>query len=122
MVIYDQKTLKDITMVAVSILKRNFFYEDDIIARFINDYTNMIGDELNYFTLHADTDILDELLNVKIARIHFTCYLASVNLRHIFISKLNFSDQELFAFESILPKYIGAKPYETESRYKRENN
>jgi hypothetical protein len=86
------------------------------IAWFIQTLTDEMANDIDGFEKHADKEILDELRHDSLARLHFTCYFTSVHIRKLLLEGLHFSEQELQAFESILPKYIG------EPRRKKERN
>jgi hypothetical protein len=109
MTIFDAVVLKEIIKVSCHILRENFFYDDENLGIFINTFTDEIGRELDFFASNADSLIVNRLHRDRLARLHFTCYFASAHLREIFIEKMHFSEQELVAFEGILPKYTGEK-------------
>jgi hypothetical protein len=121
--IYDQYMLKAIVTVTCAILRNNFFYSDERISWFINMFTDEIANELDFFETFAEQYILEELRTDRLARFHFTCYFTSTNLRRVFINDMHFSEQELYAFENILPKYIGEQYYyETKQGHTRKDD
>ena len=122
MAIFDRLTMKEILQVTCAILHKNFFYDEECLARFLDDFTDDICEELDLFEIHAARNIINELRFDQLARVHFTCYFVSAHLRHTFIHKLHFTDQELHAFESILPKYTGENRYENPKRCTRTHN
>jgi hypothetical protein len=112
MPIFDPQLMKAIIKITCSVLRDNFFYSDESIASFINTFTDDMANALDEFEAFAEESIINELHRDRLARFHFTCYFTSVNLRFIFINKMHFTEQELQAFENLLPKYIGEKRYE----------
>lgn len=122
MTIYDPYVMKDIIKLSVKILQANFYYDEENIGRFLDIITAEIAKGLVYFEQNGEQEILDELKRDKIARIHFTCYFTSANLRHVFLDKLHFTEQELVAFDNILPKYNGGELYEVRPRFERKNH
>lgn len=118
MSIYEPFVMKEIIKVACHILRNNFCYDNDSLSWFIDTFTNDIAKDLSDFEAFTERGIIDELHTNKMARLYFTCYFVSRNLHYTFINKMHFSEQELIAFESILPKYsAGDKPYETRPKY-----
>lgn len=111
--------MKEILQLTCGILRNNFFYSDESIEVFLDVFTEEIGEELEFFACNAAPDVLEKLQENKMARLHFTCYFVSVHLRDIFIHRLHFTEQEIRAFESILPKQTGEKRHETQSRHER---
>ena len=125
MAILDNTLTKEILLVTCSILKKNFFYEDTSLVKFLDNITVDLIRELDYLETHADQNILDKLHHDSATRLYFTCYFVSSHIHNIFINDLHFSEQELQAFESILPKYTGENCYEDrlkqQQRFKRAN-
>ena len=123
MAIFEPLVMKEILKVTCSILQRNFFYEEESLKNFLDIFTYDISNELLFFEANVEQRILDELNSDKLARLHFTCYFVSAHLREIFIHKLHFTEQEIYAFESLLPKYTGDKKRnETEPKYTRTHH
>lgn len=119
--IFDPTMMKSLVRITCMILRENFFYSEEQLAKFLQIFTEDAGNDLNYFEEYGDEDIIDELRHDLLARLHFTCYFTSVHVRQIFLNKLHFSEQELQAFQNILPKYLG-EPHERKSRYTRADN
>jgi hypothetical protein len=109
MTIFDANVMKSILEVTCSILERNFFYDTETIKRFLDLFTEDTIVELDNFEAFAEPEVLEELHNSPTVRLYFTCYFVSAQLRFIFINELHFTEQELKAFESFLPKYTGEK-------------
>lgn len=121
--IYNLELKKKIIQITCDILKKHFFYCDDSLCRFLNGFHDCFSEELAYFEDNADLDTLEELEFDPMARLHFTCYFTSCNLRHALINEMHFTNQELYAFESILPKYTGEmRRYENKSEHTRKND
>ncbi len=112
--------MKQILEVTCSILERNFYYSNESIKRFLDLFTEDTLDELENFEAFAEQRILDELHNSYKARLYFTCYFTSAQLRYIFLNELHFTEQELKAFENFLPKYQGDKTNEKQQQPKHE--
>ncbi|HSX39114.1 MAG TPA: hypothetical protein VLI92_00800 [Candidatus Saccharimonadales bacterium] len=109
MAIFEPAVMKQILGVTCSILKKNFYYEDESLSFFLNEFTANLGQELTDFEMFANESVVADLHNDKMARFYFTCYFVSAHLREFFIHRLHFSEQELNAFESVLPKYTGER-------------
>lgn len=121
MAIFEPTVVKEILKVTCDILHNNFFYDDSDLNWFLHTFTEEIGRELTNYEIFGDPDIIADLNTDPLARLHFTCYFVSFNLREIFIDKMHFSDQELEIFDSILPRYTGEKPNENNPKHKRAN-
>lgn len=117
MAIFEPIVTKQILGVTCSVLQKNFFYENENITSFLDDFTADLGQELSNFELLAHESIIYELHNDKMARFYFTCYFVSAHLREFFIHKLHFTEQELHAFESVLPKYTGERYEKQQSKH-----
>ena len=117
--IIEKKIMKDILKETCSILRRNFFYEDERLVMFLNTFTDEIQAGLELFKGLAESRVIDELHNNKIARIYFTCYFISIHLRDFFIYKFHFTEQELYAFDSLLPTFTGEVTHEEQQRCSR---
>jgi len=107
MLIFDTEIMKQILTVTCSILQKNFFYDGDNLQRFLDFFTEDTLVEIDNFVAFAEPHILEELQNSHKARLYFTCYFVSAQLRFIFLNELHFTEQELKAFENFLPRYIG---------------
>ena len=115
--------MKEILTVTCSILQANFYYEDESLKEFIGVFTNDISNELLFFEANAHPETLEKLHKDGKARLYFTCYFVSAHLRDIFINKMNFTEQEIHAFENILPKYTGEiRHYEAKPKHKRTHH
>lgn len=119
MTIYDPTTMKEILTITCSILHKNFYYDEESIHQFIDNFIEKIAEELEYFRRSSENKIIDKLHNDKMARLYFTCFFVSTHLRATFIQDMHFSEQELHAFESILPKYTGEPYHEEQPKCKR---
>jgi len=109
MAIFDTEIMKQILMVTCSILERNFFYDKNSLQRFLDLFTEDTLVEIDNFVAFAEPHILEELHHRYKARLYFTCYFVSAQLRFIFLNELHFTEQEIKAFENFLPKYTGEK-------------
>jgi hypothetical protein len=114
--------MKELLHVTCTILKDNFYYDNDALDRFLYTFKEHMTVELIEFGLNTEREVLAELHHSYRARWHFTCYFISAHMREIFLHTMHFSEQELFAFDNILPKYLGAKQDEIQPNYERENN
>lgn len=123
MTIFDAEIMKRILQVTCTILERNFFYDSEATKRFLDLFTEDTLVELENFEAFAEPRIIDELHRSAKARLYFTCYFTSAQLRYIFLNELHFTEQELHAFENFLPKYTGDKSNEKQQppEHKREN-
>ena len=107
MAIFDAVIMKQILQVTCMILERYFFYDSDSVKRFLDEFTDDTIVELDNFGMFAEPHVLEELHNSDKARLYFTCYFVSAQLRFILINKLHFTEAELRAFENFLPEYTG---------------
>lgn len=119
--IFDPTMMKSLVRITCMILRDNFFYSEEEVAKFLHMFTEDAGNNLDYFLEYGDEDIVDELKRDLLARLHFTCYFTSVHVRQIFLNKMNFTEQELQAFQTILSKHLG-EPHERKSRHTRADN
>lgn len=122
MSIIDAALIKSIVKITCSILHCNFYYSIEKIGWFIERITDDMANNINDFELNGDKEIIAQLRRDSITRLYFTSYFTSVHIRQTLLDGLHFTEQELQAFESILPKYIGEPHYERESRYTRAND
>jgi hypothetical protein len=107
MAILDGDIMEKILLLTCSILEKNFFYEPEEITKFLDVFTEDSVMELEEFEAFAEPRTLVELeLNPK-ARLYFTCYFVSAQLRYVFINFMHFTEQELKAFENFLPSDTG---------------
>lgn len=104
----DLKIFRGIITITLTILKDNFFYDDDCLRRFIKKFYEVIEFEYLKFSNTIDDEIRDYLENDWAGRKDFTSYFVSYHVSNILVEFLFFSEQELKLFENILPKYIGA--------------
>lgn len=103
----ERTILKEILYTACLILKKHFFYDEESITHFLDDFTNEMIFGYGCFDEKADEETRLRLKYDRKARALFTNYFASANLHDILINYLHFSEQELEAFENILPRYAG---------------
>jgi hypothetical protein len=116
---FNPDVMKQILSVTCDILRTNFFYEEESLGRFLDLMSDVLGEELDFFQYNAEPAVLEELYCDSEARLYFTCYFVSAHLREVFIHDLHFTEQELHAFESILPKYTGVYHEKQQSKHKR---
>jgi hypothetical protein len=107
MMLLEREILRDILTVTCSILKNNFFYDEECLAQFLSIFTNEMEYGYCCFDEKADDAMRLRLKYDRKARALFTTYFASANLREIMIDYFYFSEQELELFDSLLPKYTG---------------
>lgn len=119
MAIFEPTVTKEILGVTCNILRKNFYYDDSDMVRFVRIFTERISRELSNFEVLGSPAVIRELRSDSVARLYFTCYFVSAHLRDIFIHDMHFSEQELSAFDSILPKYAGENHFENKQGYKR---
>ena len=98
-------------------MQETFFYDPESISRFLDIFGDVMTNEIIEFENWANDDFLDNLNSDFQAKMLFTCYFVSVNLRQIFIKHLFFNDTELQIFDDYVTKYSGVKrPNELQSR------
>ena len=105
--ILDFSTTKTILQVTCDILEKKFFYDKDAVSRFLNVFSDEVGEEIEIFIDYAYPETLDELKRSYKSRLYFTVYFVSANLRQILLLHLHFTEQEILAFENFLPSYTG---------------
>lgn len=105
----DNEIYQGILFVTTKILKDNFFYSNECLDRFFTIYTEVMTDEYEQFECTACMDFKYNLDTDPELKRDFTSYFVSTNLHDILVHDLHFNDLELFAFDNLLPEYIGAK-------------
>ena len=116
----DRFALEEILTTTSSILEKHFFYDGDGISRFLDIFLDVIEHELNLFELQAHPETIIQIKYDRNARFFFTLYFVSINLRQIMIEHLHFTELELKAFDSVLPKYSeveNVEPYSQRAHY-----
>lgn len=122
MTIHEPVVLKEILEVTCAILHNNFYYDREYLEWFVDTFSSELAKELHLFERCGNQDMVAKLHRNEDARVQFTCYFASANLRRIFVEKMHFSEQELKAFETILPRYTGEKCHEAKQKCERKNH
>ena len=105
--VLDRGILNDIMTVTCSILQNNFYYSETVLDRFIDTLSDVLADEMEALDQWIDQDFKMMMKYDGLARKEFTCYFVSEHLHDVLVYDMHFSDQELDAFENILPKYTG---------------
>lgn len=101
----DKSALRDILRITFSILRNNFFYGEDHLKAFLNNFTDDFSTAIIDFEDHAEDCVLNRLFSSRSTRFNFTCYFASEVIRDILAHDFNFNEFELQAFENIISKY-----------------
>lgn len=107
LLVLDREILQDIMTVTCTILQNNFFYSEPVLSRFVDTMADVLGDEMEALDEWIDQDFKMTMKYDRLARKEFTCYFVSDHLHDVLVYDMHFSDQELDAFENILPKYTG---------------
>jgi hypothetical protein len=118
----DLEHLKRITVITCTILRDNFFYDKEALARFLKRFYERVKDEYHEFEDLADEGFKTELRYDYIIRLYFTSYFASSLLHESLTKDCFFTQNELELFENILPKYTGEKPNELKTSEQRTHN
>jgi hypothetical protein len=109
----DLALIREILMISCTILKDNFFFDDDALVKFLNQFQLKVVDEYIRFEETCDEQFKDELENDFLLQGYFTSYFTSLQLQRVMINDFHFEEIELRLFENILPKYIGEKRHDT---------
>jgi hypothetical protein len=121
LLVLDRQILQNIITVSCSILQNNFYYSEDVLIRFVDTLSDVLADEMEALDSWIDLDFKMSMKYDVLARKEFTCYFVSSNLHDVLVYDMHFSEQELDAFENILPKYTGVtddtKPRSERARY-----
>jgi hypothetical protein len=107
LLVLDREILHNIISVSCSILQNNFYYSEEVLSRFVDTLGDILGDEMEALDEWLDQDFKMSMKYDILARKEFTCYFVSSHLHDVMVYDLHFSEQELDAFENILPKYTG---------------
>jgi hypothetical protein len=107
--VLDKAVLKSILSISCSILQKHFFYCNDSIARFLEIFTDVVGEELECSDDWMDQRFKNQLKHDILARKDFTCYFVTCMLHEILTEDLFFSPFEMTMFQNFLPRYAGAK-------------
>lgn len=107
LLVLDREILQNIVTVSCSILQNNFYYSEEVLTRFVDVLGDVLGDEMEALEEWIDYEFKMSMKYDVLARKEFTCYFVSSNLHDVLVYDLHFSEQELDAFENILPKYTG---------------
>jgi hypothetical protein len=107
LLVLDREILHNIMTVTCSILQNNFYYCEDVLIRFVETFADVLEDEMEALDEWIDRDFKMTMKYDGLARKEFTCYFVSAHLHDVLVYDLHFTDQELDAFENILPKYTG---------------
>lgn len=109
MVLLDRLIYKGILRITTRILQNNFFYDEGSLARFLQIFDATMKEEYLQFDLAADSKFKWQLKIDKYLRHDFTSWFVSYHLHDILVDDLFFTEEELDAFENILPKYQGVQ-------------
>jgi hypothetical protein len=120
LLVLDREILQNIMSVTCSVLQNNFYYSEEVLNRFVDTLADVLGDEMEALDEWIDHEFKMTMKYDKMARKEFTCYFVSAHLHDVMVYDFNFSDQELDAFENILPKYTGVAD-DTKQRSQRTN-
>ena len=118
----DLDLMKSILDVTVTILHKNFFYDEESLMTFVDKLEDLTVNKYRLFAENIDQEFIDELRNNSRSKMYFTSYFMSCNLQDILVNNFYFSDTELNAFESILPKYMGANEDDFKPNSKRAHH
>lgn len=115
--------LEKVMRITCHILQNNFFYDEGSLARFLNNYHERVETAYKELEDNADKYFRNQMNCDKNARKSFTAYFASSHLHDTLVQDCHFSDDELYHFDNILPKYTGVtkdgiKPSEQRTNYR----
>jgi hypothetical protein len=122
MMLIDRQVMREIIRITCSILRNNFFYDEELLKEFMAVFTDEFSSALIDFRDSAEKPIISNLIRSQLARFSFTCYFQSKIIRDILMYDFDFNEKELQAFENIVSKYAGDNPYENQSRRPRKND
>lgn len=101
----DRPSLRMILRMTFSILRNNFFYDEDQLKDFLHLFSDDFSTALMDFGDNAEKHILQKLTYSRATRFNFTCYFASEVIRDVLIDDFHFNETELQAFENVMSKY-----------------
>ena len=122
MILIDRITFREIVRISCAILRKNFFYSEELLKKFVVIFTDEFSHALVHFRNTAEKRMISNLLYSLEARFAFTCYFQSKIIRDVLIYDFDFSEKELQAFENIVSKYVGDSANEDQSRCPRTHN
>jgi hypothetical protein len=109
MSLIDRATLREILCITCSILRNNFFYNEDHLKEFLVNFTGDFSTALTDFGDTAERYVINTLRASRSTRFCFTCLFSSRVIREILIQDFNFNEMELQAFENVISKYSQEK-------------
>lgn len=107
MFLLDKYVFTGIVDITQDILKNYFFYDNESLNNFFDDFVNCMANEYTIFHQNVDFDFKRQLRFDLNTRRHFTSYFVSWHLHDLLVNNLHFTDMELDLFENILPKFVG---------------
>ena len=118
----DLDLMKSILNVTVTILHENFFYDEECLMTFVDKLEDLTVNKYKLFAENLEQEYINELKYNSLTKMYFTSYFMSCNLQDVLVNNFYFSDTELNAFESILPKYTGANEDDFKPNSKRAHH
>lgn len=100
----DRIALEEMLTVTSLILQKYFFYDEESVSRFFHVFTDEMERELICFESEASLETRIQIKHDRVARLYFTIYFASFQIRRVLINYLHFTEAELKAFENLVPK------------------
>lgn len=107
MFLMDKETMVGLLNICQSILLDYFYYAEECLEPFFKYFQEYMIDEYVTFYDGADYSTKMELKYDWQSRRNFTAYLMSKGIHRSLVDILHFSDEELNAFENLIPKYTG---------------
>lgn len=109
MFLMDRETLVGILNITRSILLDYFYYSPESLAGFFQYFQDFMVKEYLDFYEEAEHSYKMELKYDWQARKELTNYLSSFGLHRSLVDVLHFTDEELYAFENLIPKCTGVQ-------------
>lgn len=107
MFLMDKPTMTTILTITQTILLDYFFYSPECLDPFLKYFSDFTVSE--YINVYNDSDYSFKM-EIKYdweARKEFTSYLMSHGIHRSLVDILHFTDEELKAFENLIPKCTG---------------
>lgn len=112
MFLLDKDMFTGILRVTTIILQDYFYYSNECLAKFFDEFVEVIADDYVQFYSNATDKLKHELKYHPLKRKYFTSYFVSYHLHEVLAAKLHFTEMELQAFENLIPKYTGVHKHD----------
>lgn len=119
----DRDITQTVTSLTGTILEKFFYYEDEDIEFFIQQFVGVINREHAHLQLNGNEEFKFMIWGNKDAKQKFTSTFLDFFLLETLAKALGFNEMELMHFENILLKYLKeVEPVEHAQNYERAND